>query len=81
VVTISATSALPALMPLPPTAGTPRLAASVTADGKARWIAVTPGLSQGGKTQIVAPPLTPGQRIVVSGQVGLPEGSPLSLQP
>ena len=34
VVTISATSALPVLTPWPPTAGTPRLAASVTADGK-----------------------------------------------
>lgn len=53
----------------------------VTADGKAHWIAATPGLSQGGKTQIVSPSLAPGQKIVVSGQVGLPEGSPLSLQP
>ncbi|MGH9443430.1 MAG: efflux RND transporter periplasmic adaptor subunit [Thermoanaerobaculia bacterium] len=53
----------------------------VTPQEKAHWIAVTTGLSQGGKTQIVSPPLAPGQKILVSGQVGLPEGSPLSLLP
>jgi RND family efflux transporter MFP subunit len=55
--------------------------ALVTAQGKAHWIAVAPGLSEGGRTQIVSPPLAAGQRVVVSGQIGLPEGSLVVIQP
>jgi multidrug efflux pump subunit AcrA (membrane-fusion protein) len=57
--------------------GTARIAL-VGADGKAHWIAVTPGLSQGGKTEVVSPPLAPGAAVIVSGQVGLPEGAPVA---
>jgi multidrug efflux pump subunit AcrA (membrane-fusion protein) len=55
--------------------------AVVGADGKAHWIAVTPGLSQGGKTEIAAPLLAPGTRVITSGQVGLPEGTPVAVSP
>jgi RND family efflux transporter MFP subunit len=55
--------------------------ALVGADGKAHWIAVTPGLSQDGKTEIAAPHLAPGTRVITSGQVGLPEGTPVAVSP
>jgi Cu(I)/Ag(I) efflux system membrane fusion protein len=45
------------------------------ADGKAHWIAVTPGISQNGRTEIAAPELDPATRVIVSGQAGLPEGT------
>lgn len=49
--------------------------ALVTATGVAHWVNVTTGAAQGGKVEIKYPALTPGQRVIVSGQVGLPEGS------
>lgn len=49
--------------------------ALVTATGLAHWVNVTTGATQGGKIEIISPTLTPGQRVIVSGQVGLPEGS------
>jgi multidrug efflux pump subunit AcrA (membrane-fusion protein) len=60
--------------------GSARLAL-VGADGKAHWIAVTPGLSQGGRTEIVAPPLADGTRVITAGQVGLPDGAPVAVAP
>ncbi|HET9795731.1 MAG TPA: HlyD family efflux transporter periplasmic adaptor subunit [Thermoanaerobaculia bacterium] len=48
------------------------------ADGKAHWIAVTPGIAQNGRTEIAAPPLDPAIRVIVSGQAGLPEGTPVA---
>ena len=55
--------------------------ALVNPDGKAHWIAVVPGLTQSGVTEIASPPLPAGQRVVVGGQVGLPEGAALSPLP
>jgi len=52
--------------------------ALVGVDGKAHWIAVTPGIAQGGRTEIAAPPLDPASRVIVSGQAGLPEGTPVA---
>jgi RND family efflux transporter MFP subunit len=49
--------------------------ALVTAAGKAHWVTVTTGASQSGGVEIKTPALAPGQRVIVSGQVGLPEGS------
>ena len=49
--------------------------ALVTPKGLAHWVNVTTGATQGGKVEIKYPALTPGQRVIVSGQVGLPEGS------
>lgn len=49
--------------------------ALVTANGLAHWITVTAGAAQGGNVEITNPALTAGQRVIVSGQVGLPEGA------
>ncbi len=54
--------------------------ATVGADGKARWIAVQTGLSDSTRVEILTPALAAGTRVVVSGQVGLPEGSPVSIE-
>jgi RND family efflux transporter MFP subunit len=49
--------------------------ALVTAAGVAHWVNVTTGATESGKVEIKYPALTPGQRVIVTGQVGLPEGS------
>jgi multidrug efflux pump subunit AcrA (membrane-fusion protein) len=52
----------------------------VASGGKAHWIDVVPGVKEGGRTEIVSPSLSPGQPVVVSGLVGLPEGKPVSIE-
>jgi multidrug efflux pump subunit AcrA (membrane-fusion protein) len=47
----------------------------------ARWITVTTGVKDGGKTEILAPPLALGQPVIISGLVGLPEGKLVAVQP
>ncbi len=59
--------------------GTARLA--LVENGHAHWVPVTPGLRSRGLVQIAAPPLTPGALVVVSGQVGLPEGAAVAMSP
>jgi len=59
--------------------GSSRLAL-VTADGKAHWIGVTTGWRDGGLVEIVSPDLAQGQRVIASGQVGLPEGAPVAVE-
>jgi len=54
--------------------GTVRLAIATPA-GRAHWLTVSPGIQEGDRVEIVTPTLAPGQRVIVSGQVGLPEGS------
>jgi Cu(I)/Ag(I) efflux system membrane fusion protein len=54
--------------------------ALVAPDGKAHWVAVTPGWKQGGLVEIASPGLTAGQKVIVSGQVGLPEGAPVTVE-
>ncbi len=49
--------------------------AVVSPDGKAHWVTVTTGASQGDRVQITSPVLNAGERVIVSGQVGLPDGS------
>lgn len=49
--------------------------ALVTATGKAHWVTVTTGAGQADNVEITSPSFAPGQRVIVSGQVGLPEGS------
>jgi multidrug efflux pump subunit AcrA (membrane-fusion protein) len=49
--------------------------ALVTSVRKVHWVTVTTGATQGGGVEIKTPALAPGQRVIVSGQVGLPEGS------
>jgi multidrug efflux pump subunit AcrA (membrane-fusion protein) len=56
--------------------GTARVA-FVTADRRTHWVTVTTGTVQDGMVEIVAPPLAPGATVIVAGQVGLPEGTPV----
>jgi RND family efflux transporter MFP subunit len=49
--------------------------AIVTADGTAHWVTVTTGPMQDDRIEVISPRLTAGQRVIVTGQVGLPEGS------
>ncbi|MCA1664307.1 MAG: efflux RND transporter periplasmic adaptor subunit [Myxococcales bacterium] len=51
--------------------------ATVGADGKAHWLPVTPGIEQDGRIELVAPPLPDEARVIVSGQIGLPDGAPV----
>lgn len=62
--------------------GTTQLAvAGPPPDGRAHWVKVTPGAREGGLVEIIAPTLSPGMLVIVSGQVGLPEGAPVRTQP
>jgi len=54
--------------------GTSRVAL-VGEDGAAHWVAVTPALRAGTRVEITAPRLALHSRVIVSGQVGLPEGA------
>jgi RND family efflux transporter MFP subunit len=49
--------------------------AVVSPDGRAHWTTVSVGVQQGTEAEISAPLLAPGTRVIVSGQVGLPDGS------
>ena len=60
--------------------GTARVAV-VTAERRVQWVTVTTGASEGGLVEIVAPSLVPGTRVIVAGQVGLPEGAPVRPAP
>lgn len=59
--------------------GTTKIA--VVADGRAVWKEVRTGLQHGDTVQILSPSLTPGTRLIVSGQVGLPDSSRVRIQP
>ncbi len=54
---------------------------AVVEKGRAHWIVVTTGLTEKGKTEITSGSLSEGRKAIVSGQVGLPEGSPVVIQP
>lgn len=49
--------------------------AIVAQGGKAHWVTVTTGASQGDRVQITSPVLNTGAHVIVAGQVGLPDGS------
>jgi HlyD family secretion protein len=49
--------------------------------GQARWVDVTPGLRSEGVVEILNSKLEAGQQVVVSGQVGLAEGTAVSAAP
>ncbi|HEY6060788.1 MAG TPA: efflux RND transporter periplasmic adaptor subunit [Gemmatimonadales bacterium] len=50
-------------------------------DRLAHWVQVTLGARGGGQVEILSPSLPPGTAVIVSGQVGLPEGAPVRVQP
>jgi multidrug efflux pump subunit AcrA (membrane-fusion protein) len=54
---------------------------AVVKDGSAHWIDVVTGLRGPAGTEIVSPALSPADQVVVSGQVGLPEGARLTTRP
>jgi RND family efflux transporter MFP subunit len=60
--------------------GTSRVAV-VGEDGTAHWVEVTPGLEADGRVEITAPPLAVHSRVVVSGQVGLPDSAHVRVEP
>ncbi len=61
-------------------AGTMRI--GIVGNGNSlHWVEVRIGLQDAARVEIVSPPLADGTRVVLSGQVGLPEGSPLSIEP
>ena len=49
-------------------------------DGRAHWVEVVTGLRGPSGTEIVSPALAPSDSVVVSGQVGLPEGARLTIR-
>jgi RND family efflux transporter MFP subunit len=58
-----------------------RRVATVTAQGKVRWVDVETGRTDEGRVEVLSPEMTPGQTVIVSGQVGLPDGSPVQVRP
>jgi RND family efflux transporter MFP subunit len=60
--------------------GTSRLAI-ITPDHRAHWVAVTTGVREGGLVEIVSPIMAPSTAVIVTGLVGLPEGTPVRAQP
>lgn len=60
--------------------GQARVALVGTAD-QAHWIGVQTGVREGDLVEIVSPHLAVGQRVIVDGQVGLPEGATVQIQP
>ena len=60
--------------------GTTRLAV-VGPDLRVRWVPVTIGASESGLVQIVSPQLDADTRVIVTGQVGLPDGAPVRILP
>ncbi len=49
--------------------------AVVDGDGKAHWLDVTTGVTDGDSVEIVKPAIAGNARVIVDGQVGLPEGA------
>lgn len=60
--------------------GTSRIAL-VDSTGIAHWVVVQTGVQEGGHVEILSPVLQPGTLVIVDGQVGLPEGARVRIQP
>ncbi len=54
---------------------------ALVTQNRAHWVNVQTGVMEGGRTEIVSPALSPGQAVIVSGLVGLPEGKLVAAQP
>jgi RND family efflux transporter MFP subunit len=55
-------------------------AATLTEQGVVRWVEVTIAARQGDALEVSAPALQPGVRVIVSGHVGLPEGTRVRIE-
>ena len=60
--------------------GTSRVAL-MQPDGTAHWVAVQTGQRVADTVQITSPSLEPGRPVIVGGQVGLPEGARVQVEP
>jgi len=60
---------------------TGRTRLALVENGRARWVEVTVGVHGPRGVEITRPPLAPGQTVVVSGQVGLPDGAAVVPRP
>jgi multidrug efflux pump subunit AcrA (membrane-fusion protein) len=54
---------------------------TVDAAHRLRWVEVETGLSDAARVEIVSPPLAAGTPVVTSGQVGLADGTPVTIEP
>ncbi len=54
---------------------------AVVRQNHVHWVEVRTGLREGGRTEILSPPLSRDEPVIVSGLVGLPEGKLVSIQP
>lgn len=54
---------------------------AIVEQGRVRWIIVTTGLKEKGRTEVTSGNLIEGQKAILEGQIGLPEGSPVVIQP
>jgi membrane fusion protein (multidrug efflux system) len=54
---------------------------AIVDQGRVHWIVVTTGVRGKGNTEVTSGNLTEAQKVIVSGQVGLPEGSPVVIEP
>jgi len=50
-------------------------------DGHARWRDAVTGIRGTAGTELLEPPLRPGDLVVVAGQVGLPDGAAVTVSP
>jgi multidrug efflux pump subunit AcrA (membrane-fusion protein) len=69
----------PAAVILDDVTGKARIA--TVAEGKVHWVEVTTGLEDKERIEIRTPTLDPGTKVIVAGQVGLPEESPVTIEP
>jgi multidrug efflux pump subunit AcrA (membrane-fusion protein) len=60
--------------------GTSRVAV-IDSASMAHWVVVQTGAQQGDRVAISSPPLVPGQRVIVQGQVGLPDSTRVQIRP
>ena len=60
--------------------GTSRVAL-VDSTGTAHWVVVQTGVQEGSHVEILSPALEPGGLVIVDGQVGLPDGARVRIQP
>jgi Cu(I)/Ag(I) efflux system membrane fusion protein len=54
---------------------------ALVTQGRAHWVDVRTGLRDAGRTEITQPVLAEGQKVIVSGLVGLPESQPVLVRP
>ncbi len=54
--------------------------AVVDGDGKAHWLDVSTGVTEGDSIEITKPAIATNERVIVDGQVGLPEGTKVQIK-